>query len=529
MRWGLRPYQKRWCRTITDCFKCGPEGEPMKRLLGEAATGAGKTIMGSALIFERQKRPRPERCLFLCDTNELCDQALDKIRQSTGIIPDLEKASARASMHAQVVVGSIQTMAGPNRLARWPADHFGFVLADEAHMSMADTWQRVLKHFGSADLLGVTATPERGDKRSLLKFYQHLAAKVSLKELIDEQMLSPIVVQTAQVVIPVTAKVGDTAGDDEAVAEDIRPYWHAVLDSIDKYASDRKRILIFHPSVKASQEFTAMAQDRGIAAAHVDGASPDRAEVIEGFQRGQFRMLNNAQLLTKGFDCPEIDCVIILRPTRSRGAYIQMVGRGTRLFCPHGCAGWCAHPDRKQDMLLLDFLWHFETHDVMGPADLVTDVPVQKKAVADKIATDEPMDLFMVDEQVTDEREQRLIRAMKEAAKRRASRFDARALAAVFRQPELLDYEPMAEWEVKPVSPAQATILEKWNVDPETVTSRGQASALIGIQGTRKEAGLCTVNQVVALSKFGVDALQMTFEEAKAELDRQIARLPPRP
>lgn len=514
MKWTLRDYQKRFCRAIVDNFREGPEGKPMRRLLGTAATGAGKTIMASALIFERQKNRKPaHRCLFLADTDELCDQAIKKIHASTGIIPDLEKAEHRASPMAGVVVGSIQSIAQPKRLKRWDPEHFQFIIADEAHLSMAASWQRVLKHFSQAEILGITATPERGDKQSLLKFYEHLAAEIPLIELIDARQLSPIVVQTAPITIPVTHRIQADSDSDE-IAEDIRPYWNAVLDAIEQYAATRRKILVFHPSIKASQEFTVMAQDRGIAAEHVDGQSPDRAQIIEGFSQGRFRMLNNAQLLTKGFDVPDIDTVIVLRPTKSRTAYIQMVGRGTRIFCPHGCPEWCDHPDRKQDMLLLDFLWEFADHDVMGPADLVTDAPQQKKELAEAAKDGGLHDLFGLDREIIDKREQDLIKRMQDAARHRAQRFDARTWAAALHQPELLEYRPLAPWEHKPPTEKQIQWLEEIAVDTSTVDNRGLASKLITTVVDRRMKGMSEPTQIVELAKRGIAGGAMRYAEA---------------
>lgn len=336
MIYTMRDYQTAFCRDSWVAMERGIDGQQFNAVLSTACTGAGKTIMATALV--EKWRERNKRSLFLADTDELCIQAVDKMRKAAGIIADLEKAESRASFLSDVVVGSIQTMAGAKRFERFRGDHFARIIADEAHLSLADNWQRVLNRFldGGARLLGITATPERGDGKNLMDFYQHLAHEIPLRTLIDRRHLSPITVRTVPLQISITGKVGD--GDNEIIGEELDAYTEAIISAMETHAAGRRAILIFHPSVDASKRFTARLQARGHAARHVDGKSPDREQIIAGFDRGDFRILSNAQLLTKGYDASKIDCVIILRPTKSRTAYIQMVGRGTRLFCPHSCS-----------------------------------------------------------------------------------------------------------------------------------------------------------------------------------------------
>ncbi len=523
MKFSLRDYQKRFCRGVVDAFDGKVNDTAFTKVLGLAATGAGKTIIASALIHHWTTRQQG-KCLFLADTDELIDQSVKKLYKSANIIADVEKAADKASLHHNVIVASIQSISKPARLARFQPDHFDYVVADEAHLSMAPDWQRTLNHFhgGGARILGVTATPERGDKKSLMKFYEHVAADVPMSELIKARHLSPITVETVPLEIRIQSKITD--GDNDEVAAELEAYYQAIIDAIEKHAPDRKKFLIFHPSVAASRRFTDLLVTRGHAAKHVDGSSPDRAEIIEGFQRSEFRFLNNCQMLTKGFDCPDIDCVIILRPTRGRTPYIQMAGRGTRLHCPHGCDGWCDHPDRKQDMLLLDFLWEFEGHDVMGPADLMTDAPEQRKAVAKKLKEGK-MDLLETDEFITGEREQDLLDKLKRQRGKQGNRVDALSFAALFHTTDLLDYEAVAGWQRAAVSPKQREMLEKAGLDTTSIKDRGQASRIIDVVIGQSRSKLATVKQVIHLTKAGYqDAHLMTFEAASAALDQVFAK-----
>lgn len=528
MKIELRDYQRKWCRAVEDAFTVGVDGQRFTKVIGTAATGAGKTAMASALCWYRVRKLN-QRCLFLAHTDELCAQAFGALRRNTGIIADMEKAEDRAHQSAQLVVGSVMTLANEQRRKRFPADHFGLVIADECHLSMSDSFQQTLEYFhaGGAHVLGVTATPERTDKISLMRFYEHLAAEVPLKLLIDRGYLTPIVVQTAPVMIPVASRISSGAGEMNAVAEEIEPYYESIIDGIEKYAADRKRILIFHPSVKASQKFTAILDARNFDARHVDGNSPDREEVIRDFTDGRFRILNNVMLMTAGVDVPAIDCVIMLRPTKSRTMYIQAVGRGTRLYCPHGChktGAICQHEDRKKNVLLLDFLWQFSEKNVMGPADIYTDDPTVKAGMKEKLTeSDEIFDLLKLEEETIDQGEQRLISALRTAAEKRPVKYDAREFAAVFHQPELANYEALAPWQKLPITDKQQDLLKRWRVKKTGVKDRGHASAIIQVGIDRMEKKLASPAQVLMLMRFGIDKPEtISFDDASRIIDRKM-------
>ena len=117
-----------------------------------------------------------------------------------------------------------------------------------------------------------------------------------------------------------------------------------------------------------------LVNENGFCAAEVNGESEDRAEVLADFDRGKYNVLCNSMLLTEGWDCPSVDCVIVLRPTKVRGLYCQMVGRGTRL-----CEG-------KKDLLLLDFLWQTDRHELCRPAHLICESEEVAKKMTENLA-----------------------------------------------------------------------------------------------------------------------------------------------
>jgi superfamily II DNA or RNA helicase len=492
--------------------------------MGTAGTGAGKTVMSGALAwYAIEKRDR--RTLFLADTDELVNQAVKSLYKSTGIIPGVEKGSSRASKNARLVVGSIQTMSQPGRLAGWDPDHFGFIIADEAHLSMADSWQSVLKRFNQdgagAWVLGVTATPERGDEKDLWTFYEHLADEIGLFELIDLGFLAPITVETVPITIDATrAAISATYDEDsDTMTEAIEPYWDAIIDAWIEKARGRPT-LFFHTGIRASKRFTERLIARGISSRHVDGKSPDRAEVLDGFERGDFETLNNAMLLVKGYDCRPISCVCILRPTESRVAYQQMVGRGTRISPETG----------KTDLLLLDCLWQFsDKMKPIGPADLLTSSTKKASLYADQMRGKGAgrLNLGDVATEFEREKEQQFIRRLKEnAAKRVPMRCDARELGILLNQPDLLDFEPLAAWERAPITDKQKEVLRSRGISYGSIKFAGEASRIIGLIEQRSKADLATAKQVGFLVALGLDpqiAASFTFEDAKASITAAIS------
>ena len=166
---GLRAYQMKALHQIHKGF------EEFDRQLGVLPTGGGKTILFSRLAQDLQ----PQRTLILAHREELISQAVDKLRTSTGIEAEVEMGDDRASLEAPVVVASIQTLMREPRRNRWPRDHFGLVVVDEAHHALADSYLNTLGHFHNhAKVLGVTATPDRGDKKNLGRYFQNIACEV---------------------------------------------------------------------------------------------------------------------------------------------------------------------------------------------------------------------------------------------------------------------------------------------------------------------------------------------------------------
>jgi superfamily II DNA or RNA helicase len=266
----LRPRQKTFVESVEKGWK------DYDKQLGVAPTGCGKTIMFSHLA-KRQLESTGGRTLILAHREELIDQAIDKLHAATGIRADKEKAEFRASRTSPVVVASIQTMM--RRFDQWPADHFELVVCDEAHHSLSDSWKKVLQYFDPhAKILGVTATPDRGDKRELGEYYQNIAHEISLLDLIKEKFLSQITIRSIPLEIDLD-RVSQTAGDFDSaeLGGALDPYLGQIADSIKEFAPNRKT-LCFLPLIATSKKFTEICVERGLNARHIDGESEDRKE-----------------------------------------------------------------------------------------------------------------------------------------------------------------------------------------------------------------------------------------------------------
>ena len=470
-------------------------------------TGAGKTIL-FALIAKRFHDKRNERTLILAHREELIEQAASKIFAATGIQPEIEKAERRASFDAKIVVASVQTLQG-QRLARWAQNHFGLVVCDEAHHVLADSWMRTLAHFdGYARVLGVTATPGRSDKRKLGSYFQNISYEIGLLDLIKQGYLSPIVIRT----LPLQIDLGEvklTSGDYDAnqLAEAIEPTLRQVVAQIKRVAAKRK-ILVFLPLIKTSKLFAEICNQEGITAAHVDGEMKDRKSVLQAFHRNEFQVLVNALLLTEGYDQPDIDCVVMLRPTKSSGLYSQAVGRGTRIS------------EGKENLLLLDFLWLHEKHNLVQPASLIAKDDKEAAAMSRFASDGKEHDLETLQDTAIADREKSLARELAANQRRKSKTISLEEVAVALHQPDIVDYEPTMRWHSSPPSQKQLEILKNNRIPAEAVKSRGHANELINRIFARSKHHLASMNQVVWLKRLGYPHPEAaTAKEAKAFLD----------
>lgn len=226
----LRPYQQQAKDAIFSEWENG-----IKKTLLVLPTGCGKTIVFAKVAEECVKGG--SRVLILAHRGELLDQAADKIGKSTGLGCATEKAEQTClGSWFRIVVGSVQSMMREKRLNQFPNDYFNTIIIDEAHHCISDSYQKVLRHFPDAEVLGVTATPDRGDMQNLGTVFESLAYEYTLPKAIKEGYLSPIKAVTIPLKIDMSA-VGVQAGDFKSgdIATALDPYLESIAEEMEKY------------------------------------------------------------------------------------------------------------------------------------------------------------------------------------------------------------------------------------------------------------------------------------------------------
>jgi superfamily II DNA or RNA helicase len=505
------------------------EGEIFRSVLANLTTSAGKTFIAGHIINSLLIKKRG-RCLFLADTDELCRQPRQSFWKSWHIGTAVEKAGERASIMAEVVVGSAQTLIRPERLHRYPPGHFQYIFVDEAHRG-SDRNKVITDHFPDAKLMGMTATAFRARLADLSNYYEHVAYEMGLFDLIDEGYISPLKVLTLPVRVDLrdvhqTMSTDGMDYDKNELDTTIAPYYEEICRLILEHAAER-HIIAYLPLIKSSQAFVTIARSMGISARHIDGKSPDREQLLARFAAGEFQLLSNSNLLTTGWDCPRCDCLLNLAPTRSPGLFRQKVGRIGRIL-PDVIDGITDRDERKAaiaasakpDALILDLLWQTERFGLMGPADLIAGNDEERAAIQlklDNLAS--AQDLQGVSAAVQAEREAALKKALIEAAKRQRRGTEGKdsidMIAAILHGKKILNYEPVMNWERKPVTPKQKEWLERQGINPETARDRGHVKALMDLLFTRQKLGFCGWRVVEALEARGISgAVRMNDKQA---------------
>lgn len=534
--WRYRDYQ-------VECFAAVEAGwQKFSRQMIVKATGLGKTITFAAEAKKFVERGR--RVLILADTEELTGQAADKLRLSTGLIADIEKAEQRASLSSWVVVASVQTLSRVDRLMGFPDDHFGLVIADECDLSMAPTWQRVLRYFcfgrdslvenwelpkpseyvpTKAKILGVTATPYLP---SLGTFYQHIAFKYRLREAVRDGWLVRPVVRQLPGVRPDISKIKvsrTSAGSDldiKEIIERLKPFLRDMCTNLVTEAGPRKT-LVFVPSVEIARTCADIVRSLGYMADFVSGACPDRTQKISRYARGVPQFLFNALLLKRGFDDAGIQAVSLWRPTKILSFYEQCLGRCTRVLpgVIDNCAGReerlaAIAASKKPHFLIIDPLWISERMDLTKPVDLVTSEP----EVREKMIRDNKPDLIESEAEASLELLLSLEREARKHAGKEARTVDPLGFADRIGAPELRQYEPMEPWEFMPPTDEQIKHLRGWGFDVDQITNRGLATKLIDAKRSRDKLGLATPSQMEFLASVGYQNVHRIEKERAKKL-----------
>ena len=512
----LRPYQKQALDAVLAQWHQG-----VQKTLLVLPTGCGKTIVFAKVIEERVRQG--SNVLVLAHREELLQQASDKLAKTTGLQTALEKAeSSCLDSWFNVTVGSVQTLQNSKRLELFSPDHFDTIIIDEAHHAVSPSYRRVLEYFSGAQVLGVTATADRGDKRNLGELFETLAYEYTLVKAIREGYLTPIKALTLPLNIDL-AGVKVQTGDFQAAAlgTALDPYLAQIADLMVEHCSNRKTV-VFLPLIATSKKMCALLNARGLTAAEVNGESDNRAEILQEFHEGKYKVLCNSMLLTEGWDEPAVDCIVCLRPTKVRALYAQIVGRGTRLY------------PGKKELLLLDFLWQTGKHDLCRPAHLIC----QNEDIAPRVAEimaeqtlDADGDLLelegMAESTAQEEREEALRKELeKQRARKRALVDPLQFEMSIAPDGKVATFEPDPA-DLKALAPAsdkQLALLEKAGIFPDEVSCSGHAARLIDTLDKRRTEGLSTPKQIRCLERYGFRNVgTWTFQSAGNMITRIAA------
>lgn len=487
----LRPYQEAARQAVESEWASGH-----KRTLLVQATGTGKTIVFSQITEDQVCAGK--RVLILAHRGELLEQAADKLYKMTGLKASVEKADQTAlGTWNRVTVGSVQSMQRESRLDKFSGDYYGTIIIDEAHHAITDGYRRVLDHFPDANVLGVTATPDRGDQRHLGEVFDSLAYEYSIAQAIKDGYLCKIVAQTVPLQLDMSGlktQAGDyTPGSIDTALD---PYLEQIAEEMKKYCHDRKTV-VFLPLIATSQKFQKILNDKGFRAAEVNGQSENRDQILKDFADGKYNVICNSMLLTEGWDCPDVDCVVCLRPTKVRALYCQMVGRGTRLF------------KGKKNLLILDFLWMTEKHDLCRPADIIcTNEEVAKQMTKNlEDAAGEEFDIEEAEKEaatdVMQQREESLAKQLEAMRKRKRKLVDPLQFEMSIQAEDLASYQPSLGWEMGPASEKQIAALERYGIFPDEIDCAGKAALILDKLAKRRMEGLATPKQIRFLESRG--------------------------
>ena len=493
------------------------------------ATGLGKTTIFCEWARRRHAR-HGGRVLVIAHREELVNQAAERLRKQ---IPDVEVGIEMAGQHTSslmpqpFVVASVQSLSMAKRLKRFQPWDFTSIVVDEAHHATSGSYRTILDHFHAAQVLGVTATPDRRDKVGLGHLFDSCAYRMDIYDGIDRGFLSSIVAK--QIVVEhldisrVRSRAGDlTAADLEQAMTNDRVL-HEIAGPLVKEAGSRSTI-VFTPTVataKALVNVLAAYTKAHAAVVHGETESETRKQVLAQYESGDIQFLVNCAVLTEGFDSPRTSCVALARPTGSRALMTQCIGRGTRLF------------PGKENLLVIDFVGMVGTsHHLCTPEEVLMGENPLPEIWQDRMRelSEQGMSLDRAYAQAERESKEaeRVAREMErlrqeEDARRRNAKVYADARYAAQR------VDPFGNSFGKalvipehdggsPMSDKQRALLSKFGITNAALSSK-QAQQVIGAQFKRIEKNLCTLKQARVLVRYGYDTSNITLSQASKLLD----------
>jgi len=523
---GARDYQR---DAILSVYK---NLETHRSTLIVMATGLGKTFTAASIVHNWNGR-----VLWLAHRDELLSQAMRELERLTGEEVSLEQAQSKGG-GTRITVGSVATMRGA-RLKKWPRDEFSLIVIDEAHHAAAAGYKTIVEHFVSARILGMTATPDRGDKQGLHKVFDTVACNYDITFGIDNGYLVPVDLVEVYVSSINLDKVKTVAGDleqagvEKEIIKAVAPISRAVIDA----SKNGERTLTFTPRVASAHAVAAALNAECADNAHaIDGKTDEslRRDLLREHKTDGFQHLVNCLVFTEGYDDPGIIVGCIARPTKSRGLYVQMLGRLLRP--PKGIGELQTRDERllsiaqssKPRAVILDITGHAGRHRLVSPVDIlglnyseteriaakkrlkkspgsVKDaLESARKEIAQKLAAAEARRLASVGQGAKD--------AVVSLSRRMLDPFSA---LDIEREPPL----PQPNWAYDPISVGQLEQFKANGIPVPAGCKKGEATRILMEVSRRRAKGLCSYKMMKLLAnpKFGgLDASQMSSGDANA-------------
>jgi DNA repair protein RadD len=352
----LRPYQE---AAINDACKAL---DKHKNTIVVAPTGAGKTIMLSALVGERFKKG--QRVLVMQHRDELVDQNKSKFERINPYITTSIVNGSMKDWSGNTIFSMVQTISRDNNLMDRPK--FDMLVIDESHHAAADTYLKVINTVKEdnpkAEIVGFTATPNRGDGKGLRKVFNNCSHQIDITTLIREGFLVPP--KSYVIDCGVKDKLNDVAikGNDFDMEQVESIMNRKVINQkvVEEYINhaDGRKTVVFCSTVKHAEDLLEEFLEQDINANLVTGETPkaERAQTLHDLAHGDVQVVVNVSVLTEGFDAPPVSCIILTRPCSQKATMVQMIGRGLRTIDPE------EFPDLvKRDCIVLR-LWHKHIH-----------------------------------------------------------------------------------------------------------------------------------------------------------------------
>ncbi|WP_341531782.1 DEAD/DEAH box helicase (plasmid) [Nostoc sp. UHCC 0302] len=325
LTYELRDYQHKWIKDIRHSWANGN-----RRVLAQLPTGAGKTVCFAHIchkFFQEQ-----QQVLVVAHRQELISQAAEKLSQIVGESVGIIKSGIPSHPERRIQVASVQTLAR-RKVLEFPLN-VGVVIFDEAHHASASSYRRLIEHYETAQILGVTATPQRIDGQGFIDLFDDLVIGETTAQLIKTGYLSKFrLFATNQTISTVGVEKygGDFKASQLAVAVTSQIGVSQIFQNFLKYASNL-RTVIFASSLEHSRALAKEFCRHGVNAEHLDGSTPSetRFQILQRFRSGTTQVITNYEIITEGYDCPNIECIYCVRPTESSTLWLQMTGRVLR-------------------------------------------------------------------------------------------------------------------------------------------------------------------------------------------------------